>query len=439
MNRKKISAALAAAMLLTLLGGCGRSAAPGQSTPVSDPAPAVTAESAAQSDPGNETLTVTEAEPGRQDGERFETVIILEGMEETVRYEHVRNDALGFEMDYDYESFTRRSEAGRECFVSVWDRPENPENYLEVTARAESADAAAASVRAALSQEYELLEGTRELAGTGSCIRIEAAVIKGTDRMADQIRVAYIIPASDGCRVAEAHYAVEAAEGFGRRFHYMLDTLTLLDRDGEAALSGEQALVAVRNCCFLSDPGLKGIAAAGEYPVYWELASDADAEITVLFRSYTGALIRYHIDPASGETYVTESVPGITPDEQRTDESLNMRDYLLSVPGTWQTASMRTMDGGTMAPEYHVRFTDTEILYGYLKDSSFVFDHADGIFRLEENAAGGFTLQAEASNGVRYTYRSSESDSSVLEYYETWDENAFPEAYRGGASLSRCL
>ena len=42
-------------------------------------------------------------ETGRQDGERFETTIILEGMEEKVRYEHIRDEALGFEMDYDYE------------------------------------------------------------------------------------------------------------------------------------------------------------------------------------------------------------------------------------------------------------------------------------------------------------------------------------------------
>ena len=51
-------------------------------------------------------------------------------------------------------------------------------------------------------------------------------------------------------------------------------------------------------------------------------------EIVVLFRSYTGAQIRYYIDPVSGETTVTEFVPGVTDEEQRTDESLNAWDYL---------------------------------------------------------------------------------------------------------------
>ncbi len=166
---------------------------------------------------------------GRQDGERFEAVIMLEGMEEKVQYEHLRNAALGFEMDYDYENFQRLSEADRECFLSIWDDAAKPENYLEVTCRAEDADTVAADLREALSRDYELLEGARELEGAGSCIRIEASVIKGTNNMADQLQVVYIIPAKDGCLVATEHFSVEASEGFGRRFSYMLNTLTVLD------------------------------------------------------------------------------------------------------------------------------------------------------------------------------------------------------------------
>ena len=160
---------------------------------------------------------------------RTETVIILEGMEETVQYEHIVNEALGFEMDYDYESFVRKSEAERELFISIWDDLENPEDYLEVTRSAEDADTVAASVRELLSQEYDLLEDSRELDGAGSCIRIEASELKGTGRMADHLQVVYIIPASDGCRVATAHYYIEASEGLARRFAYLVNTLTVID------------------------------------------------------------------------------------------------------------------------------------------------------------------------------------------------------------------
>ena len=167
--------------------------------------------------------------PERQDGERFEAVIILEGMEETVKYEHIRNEALGFEMDYDYESFARHSESDRERIVSAWDDLENPENYLEVTYSAEDADTVAAAVRENLSQTYDLLEETRELECAGECLYIEASVLKGTKTMADQLQSVFIIPSSDGCFVATAHFAAEAAEGFGRRFNYMLQTFSAID------------------------------------------------------------------------------------------------------------------------------------------------------------------------------------------------------------------
>ena len=171
-----------------------------------------------------------ESEPVRQDGERFEAVIILEGMEEPVQYEHIRNTSLGFEMDYDYENFVRSSDAERERFISGWDDPANPENYLEITFSAEDAETAAAAVREALSASYELNESVRELERAGSCIRIEASVIKGTNNMADQIQVVTIIPAADGCCVATEHYSIESAEGIGRRFSYMLNTLSLLEK-----------------------------------------------------------------------------------------------------------------------------------------------------------------------------------------------------------------
>lgn len=95
-----------------------------------------------------------------------------------------------------------------------------------------------------------------------------------------------------------------------------------------AAITDEQALRAIRTYCCTVNPNLEDIVNAEEYPVYWEISSSGEDETAVLFRSYTGAQIRYYINRTTGETYVTEYVPGITPEEQRTDESLNIRDYL---------------------------------------------------------------------------------------------------------------
>ena len=263
---KKAICLLLAALLLTAAAACRREES---SSPAStaQPAPAETqdAETAAEdlyadkpaSTASDASAPVEQSE--RQDGERFEAVIVMEGMEETVRYEHIRNEMLGFEMDYDYESFVRQSEAVCERFVSIYDDPEDPENYLEVICSAEDADTVAASVIASLSDEYDIIRDSYTLDRAGSCIRIEASELKGTGRMADQLEMVYIIPAADGCRIAMAYCSIEGAEGFGRRFSYMMNTLEVIGRDAESADYGEQPA---------GDPGQWTGEDFGEQPGY---------------------------------------------------------------------------------------------------------------------------------------------------------------------------
>lgn len=100
------------------------------------------------------------------------------------------------------------------------------------------------------------------------------------------------------------------------------------DNEAAAKLTDEEALAAIRNYCCIKNPDLEAIVTGGEYPAYWEIASGDEEEVVVLFRSYTGVLVRYYINRETGDTGVTEFVPGITPEEQQTDESFNARDYL---------------------------------------------------------------------------------------------------------------
>ena len=102
----------------------------------------------------------------------------------------------------------------------------------------------------------------------------------------------------------------------------------LLTACGKKQISDEQAIAAIKRYCYSSDPNLESMVDAGDYPIYWDLSSSDEHEIVVLFRAYTGAQIRYHIDPVSGETYTTEFVPGISMEEERTEERFNVRDYL---------------------------------------------------------------------------------------------------------------
>ena len=93
------------------------------------------------------------------------------------------------------------------------------------------------------------------------------------------------------------------------------------------SISDEQAVLAIRNYCCTANPDLESTAAEG-YPVYWDIDSSDENEVVVLFRSYTGAMIRYYIDRATGNTNVTEFVPGIMDEEEPTDENFNVRDYI---------------------------------------------------------------------------------------------------------------
>lgn len=268
-----------------------------------------------------------ETQSGRQDGERFEETIIIEGMEETVRYEHVRDESIGFEIDYDYETFTRNREPGSECFISVYDDPDNPENYLEITCSPGNDADAVKTIEEELSNTYDIIKESCTLESAGSCTRIDASISKGGGGTPDDLQMVYIIPSADGSIIATAHYSFESAEGFGRRFNYMMNTLVTIDAGKEGKITEDQALMAIRKYCRTNNPDLEGMEDSEEYTLYWDVSTGEDGDIVVLYRSYTGAQIRYYIDPETGETYVTELVPGITDEEQRTDESFNIKDY----------------------------------------------------------------------------------------------------------------
>ena len=93
-------------------------------------------------------------------------------------------------------------------------------------------------------------------------------------------------------------------------------------------LTKEQALEAIKNYCYSNNEDLKNMEDSEEYTISWEVSENGNNEIVVLYRSYTGAETRYYINPSSGDAYATEFVPGITEEEEKTGETLNVRDYL---------------------------------------------------------------------------------------------------------------
>ena len=105
-----------------------------------------------------------------------------------------------------------------------------------------------------------------------------------------------------------------------------------------------------------------------------------------------------------------------------------------AIPGTWQTASMSGNADGTLAPSRYIQFTSADIKYGQMKDGAFVEEYSDKITKLEKTDAGGFIVQAEAANGVKYTFKTSDTDVNTMEYYETWTESEYAEKYSASGS-----
>ena len=172
-----------------------------------------------------EDKEVTASETGRKDGERFESTIMLEGTEETVRYEHIRNEEIGFELDYEYDLLAREKGSGVERILSIYDDASQPDNYLEVTKSKESAENVAKSISEELSKEYEIIQESCELNNAGSSIKIVITTAKEDCATPNRLQTIYIIPSSEGSLIARAHYTLESAEGFGRRFAYIVNTL----------------------------------------------------------------------------------------------------------------------------------------------------------------------------------------------------------------------
>lgn len=103
------------------------------------------------------------------------------------------------------------------------------------------------------------------------------------------------------------------------------ETYNTVSFDTSGPFSAEQALTAVRKYYETLNPGYDNDEDLGDY---WDASRNDNGEIVVIYRSYTGSINRYYVDEATGNTYVTEQVPGIIDDEQMTSESFNIKYYL---------------------------------------------------------------------------------------------------------------
>ena len=89
-------------------------------------------------------------------------------------------------------------------------------------------------------------------------------------------------------------------------------------------ISAEMALEGVSNYCHSAydwsvaedNPSIMGI----------EMGEETDSAYQVVFRSYTGAVVNFYVDKASGSTRMVENVPALEIEEET--GTINLFDYL---------------------------------------------------------------------------------------------------------------
>lgn len=218
------------------------------------------------------------------------------------------------------------------------------------------------------------------------------------------------------------------------------------DEDSTGNLTKEQALTAVKNYCYSIQPNIEKLDKSDNYTVNFEVESYSDDEIVVLYTAQTGEEVRFYVDPVSGDAEITAFIPGESTQEEPSDEIIHLRDYVdgkveltgsVSLDGMWATASMVPDENGDVQPEWYVEFVGYAINYGHMDGDKFVVDHSDDVQLQMSDSAGNLFVQAETSDGIQYTYKISDDDKDVLEYYETWNEDEYADTYSGSASLSR--
>jgi hypothetical protein len=92
----------------------------------------------------------------------------------------------------------------------------------------------------------------------------------------------------------------------------------------KSKISAEMAYEGVNNYCHSAydwsvaegNPSIMGV----------EMDEENDSAYHVVFRSYTGALVNFYIDKASGMTKMVESVPALGVEEEA--GTINLFDYL---------------------------------------------------------------------------------------------------------------
>ena len=99
------------------------------------------------------------------------------------------------------------------------------------------------------------------------------------------------------------------------------------DSEQPAKITAEMAYEGVNNYCH----GAYDWSPAEDNPslMYITMGEETEKEYQVIFRSYTGALVYFYVDKATGKTRMVEHVPAMNVEEET--GSIDLWDYIEKV------------------------------------------------------------------------------------------------------------
>ena len=92
----------------------------------------------------------------------------------------------------------------------------------------------------------------------------------------------------------------------------------------KGTITAEMAYEGVNNYCHETYYG--NVADTDSVTMYLTMGEETETEYQVVFRSYTGALVYFHVDKASGSTRMVEYVPALDITEEA--GTIDINDYL---------------------------------------------------------------------------------------------------------------
>ncbi|MBO5610988.1 MAG: hypothetical protein J5918_00150 [Prevotella sp.] len=96
------------------------------------------------------------------------------------------------------------------------------------------------------------------------------------------------------------------------------------DMIGRAGITAEMAYDGVNNYCHKEYDW--SIAKENPSIMYVRMGDETETEYKVIFRSYTGAFVYFHVDKASGATRMVEHVPSL--DIESEAGTIDLLDYI---------------------------------------------------------------------------------------------------------------